>query len=144
MAWAEQIGFQHGGRVMFGKMVLCAVLVATCSRADAVYAQQLFKITPLQSVELPDDKTVARMSLVEDAPNGQSQRHFHSGLEFGYVLGGSIEFQIGDQAAKTFNAGDSFTIPANAPHVAKTGPNGVRMINMFYIEKDKPLATTVP
>jgi quercetin dioxygenase-like cupin family protein len=128
---------------MFGRMALSVALVASWFCASASHAQEL-KITVLEKSELPDGKTEARMVLLEDAPNGLSPRHFHPGLEFGYVLEGSIEFEIGDQAFKTFKAGDSFTIPINAPHVAKTGPNGVKMINIFYIEKDKPFATTVP
>jgi quercetin dioxygenase-like cupin family protein len=95
-------------------------------------------------MELPDGKTVAVLAFVEVQPNLVSPRHLHPGVEVGYVLEGSIEFTIGEQPPKTFDKGDSFSIPLNSPHVAKAGPNGAKLLNTFMVEKDKPLVIPSP
>jgi hypothetical protein len=51
---------------------------------------------------------------------------------------------VAQQAEKTLKAGDSYTNPAAVPHIAKAGPQGVKLIATFVVEKDKPLATATP
>jgi quercetin dioxygenase-like cupin family protein len=68
----------------------------------------------------------------------------HPGVEVGYVLEGAVEFKMGDAPPKTFNQGESFSIPANTPHSVKIGPNGVKLLNTFVVDKDKPLLIPMP
>jgi quercetin dioxygenase-like cupin family protein len=41
-------------------------------------------------------------------------------------------------------AGDSFYIPANIPHAARSGPNGAKVLATYIVEKGKPLASPAP
>jgi quercetin dioxygenase-like cupin family protein len=109
-----------------------------------VQSQEPVKRTVLQRVELPDGRMATILLLVEGQPNSESPRHMHPGVEVGYVLEGAIEFQVGEQAPKLFKQGDSFSIPLNTPHVPRVGPGGVKLLNTFVVEKDKPLAIPVP
>jgi quercetin dioxygenase-like cupin family protein len=102
------------------------------------------KRAELQRVELPDGKLVTIMTSLQAAANFEAPRHVHPGVEVGYVLEGAVEFKIGDAPPKTFNQGESFLIPANTPHSVKIGPNGVKLLNTFVVDKDKPLLTPMP
>jgi quercetin dioxygenase-like cupin family protein len=130
--------------LMIKQLVLCTAVVAVCVGASMVWAQEPVKATVLQRVDLPDGKLSTILLLVEVQPHSGSPRHMHPGIEVGYVLEGEIEFKIGDQEPKLFKQGDTFTIPLNAIHVGKAGPNGTKLLNTFVVEKDKPLAVPFP
>ena len=59
-----------------------------------------------------------RVSRVELGPGQAAGLHFHPGHVIGYVLRGTIRFQIGEQAERLLTAGDAFHEPARAhvPH----------------------------
>lgn len=81
----------------------------------------------------------------ELAPGGSSVRHTHPGEEFGYVLDGTATFEITGQAPQTLKPGDSFFIPANAPHIAhNAGTTPLKLISTYIVETGKPLATPAP
>ena len=61
----------------------------------------------------------------------------------GYVLAGDIEFTFADRKV-TLRPGESLTVPPEVPHVEVAGPNGVRVLVTFTIEKGKPLASPAP
>lgn len=107
-------------------------------------AQEPMKVTDLERVELADGKTATVLRLVEVQPNIESPRHMHPDIEVGYVVKGAITFTFDGQAPKSFRQGDSFSIALHTPHVAKAGPDGVKLLNTFVVEKDKPLAITLP
>ncbi len=48
------------------------------------------------------------------------------------------------QPEKTVKAGESYTNPAAVPHIAKAGPQGVKLIATFIVDKDKPLTAPTP
>jgi quercetin dioxygenase-like cupin family protein len=82
--------------------------------------------------------------LIEIIPNGVVARHTHPGGEVGYVLEGMIEFTIGEGPPKIFKQGDNYMVPVSAPHIAKAGPAGAKLMGTFVVEKDKPLASPAP
>lgn len=131
---------------MVKKLMLCAAVIACIGGISVGYSQQPepIKRTIVQRVDFPGDTMATLLVMIEVIPNGVVARHTHPGAEVGYVIDGSLEFTIGNQAPKTFNKGDTYMIPVSVPHSAKAGPNGVKMVGTFVVEKDKPLASPSP
>jgi quercetin dioxygenase-like cupin family protein len=128
------------------QLVLCAAMVATCAFGSVSYSQQAdpIKRTIVQRVDYPGDKMATLLVMIEVIPNGFVARHTHPGAEVGYVLDGSVEFTIGNDSPKLFRQGDTYMIPVAAPHSARAGAAGVKLIGTFVVEKDKPLASPAP
>ena len=59
-----------------------------------------------------------RICRVELGPGQAAGSHFHPGHVIGYVVRGTIRFQIGDRPEQMLTAGDAFHEPAGAhvPH----------------------------
>jgi quercetin dioxygenase-like cupin family protein len=129
---------------MLSRAPLFCLATVMCLVPTVIFAQTPPGVTFLQRVELPDGKLVTIMTRLEAPANAEAPRHVHPGVEVGYVLEGAVAFKIGDAPPKTFNQGESFLIPANAPHSVKTGPNGVKLLNTFVVDKDKPLLIPMP
>jgi quercetin dioxygenase-like cupin family protein len=102
------------------------------------------KRTVLQKNDFPGDKMTTLLVLIEIAPNFVVARHTHPGIETGLVQDGQVTLTVDGQPEKTVKAGESYTNPAAVPHIAKAGPQGVKLIATFVVEKDKPLATAAP
>jgi len=129
-----------------------AVLVASAGAAliavwasGSVRAQQPgFKRTELQRHDLgvPGKEVVqARAEFDAGASIG---KHTHPGEEFGYILEGSLEFEIAGKPTKTLKAGETFFIPPETVHAAKNVGNGpAKVLATYVVEKGKPLATMV-
>jgi hypothetical protein len=74
------------------------------------------------------------------ALNGQRSGltpHTHLGDEYGTV--GSYIVKQGDNEAKTYNAGESWHVPAGVVHESKNAAPITKTMNAFIVEKDKPL-----
>jgi quercetin dioxygenase-like cupin family protein len=126
-------------------LVFCAALAAgLCGGAALAQQGEPIKRTELQRLDSPGDKMATLLMLIEIAPNALVPRHTHPGGEVGYVLDGTVEFDIAGQPAKTFKQGDTYRIPVSAPHTAKAGFNGAKLLGTFVVEKDKPIASPAP
>jgi quercetin dioxygenase-like cupin family protein len=129
---------------MFKKLTLCGALAAClCSAAIAQPGESL-KRTELQRMDYPGDTTTTLLMLIEIAPNYLIPKHNHPGAEVGYVLSGTVEFDIAGETPKVYKQGETYRVPVMAPHTAKAGPDGVKMIGTFVVEKDKPIASPAP
>jgi quercetin dioxygenase-like cupin family protein len=130
---------------MVKKLMFCVAIAAVVAGVPAVAQQpEPVKRTVLQKNDFPGDKMATLLVLIEIAPNFLVGKHTHPGLETGYVQDGQITLTVDGQAEKTLKAGDSYTNPAAVPHIAKAGPQGVKLIATFIVDKDKPLATATP
>jgi quercetin dioxygenase-like cupin family protein len=130
---------------MVKKLMFCVAVAAAMAGVPAVAQQpEPVKRTVLQKNDFPGEKTSTLLVLVEIAPNFVVAKHTHPGLETGYVTDGQITLSVDGQAEKTLKAGDSYTNPAAVPHIAKAGPQGVKLIATFIVDKDKPLAAAAP
>ncbi len=71
------------------------------------------------------DNRVAKASIIEVAldPLASSPPHRHPGPVTGYVLEGTLEFQIGDQPLRTLRRGDTFFEPAMILHRVSRNPD---------------------
>ena len=76
------------------------------------------------------------------APGAFVGRHTHPGEEISYVIEGEGEILIDGQPPLPIKAGDGFVVPAGAIHDAhNTGAIPIKLAAVYYIEKNKPLAT---
>ena len=71
------------------------------------------------------DGKEARVTTVEVAygPGQGSAPHRHPGPIFGYVLEGEFELGLGDEAAKTLKAGETFYEPTGILHRVSRNPS---------------------
>lgn len=69
-------------------------------------------------------------------------KHVHPGEEIAYVLAGTLEYQLGNQAPVTLQAGDALFIPAGMPHSARNvGKGKASELATYIVQKDAPLVT---
>jgi quercetin dioxygenase-like cupin family protein len=103
------------------------------------------KRTILQKKDISAPGREAVVARVEIAPGSSAGRHTHPGEEISYVLDGEAEILIEGQPPLKVKAGDSFIVPAGAKHDAhNTGTQPFRLVGVYIVEKDKPLATPAP
>ena len=82
--------------------------------------------------------------ITEIPPGVESGWHIHPGEEVGYIVAGTVEMMIKDQATLVLNAGDPFLIPPRTPHNAlDLGPDTGRMLSTYIVEIGEPLTTLV-
>jgi quercetin dioxygenase-like cupin family protein len=121
------------------KRLVVAAAVLMLAFAGAANAQ--IKRTPLQKFDVPGTNYETVIGIAEIGPNATIGKHTHFGVESGYMLEGEITLLVDGQPPKLVKAGESYMIPAGAPHDGKSGPNGGKVIATYVVEKGKPLAT---
>jgi quercetin dioxygenase-like cupin family protein len=126
---------------MIRKIVLGLTIAAFCT--GAAFAQGI-KRTPLQKIDFPAGYTTVT-AIAEIPAGGSAGRHTHPGVETGYVIEGEGELIIDGQPTKLLKPGESWAIPAGAIHDAKVvGDKPLKIMAIYIVEKDKPLATPAP
>ncbi len=70
------------------------------------------------------------MSVVELDPNSQVAEHTHAEEQCGFVAKGTLEMVIADEH-RMLKEGDMYHIPGNVPHLAKAGPKGATVVDVF-------------
>src|SRR5262245_56428487 len=87
----------------------------------------------------------AVMAIAEIAPGAGSRRHFHNGVEVGYVLEGTLAVERPDGSVVTYTPGEAFKNPEREVHNAKSaGTTAVKILAVYIVEKGKPLAQPAP
>jgi quercetin dioxygenase-like cupin family protein len=85
------------------------------------------------------------MGTAELAPGVAAGRHFHHGIEVGYVLEGTALLEVEGQPPRTLKVGDSYQVPATTPHDARnTGGGAAKVLAVWVVDKGKPLAVAAP
>ncbi|HEX8613473.1 MAG TPA: cupin domain-containing protein [Telluria sp.] len=85
------------------------------------------------------DAVVMRVELPAGARAG---RHTHPGDEIGYVLEGEGQLLVDGAPARLLRAGDAFVVPAGVVHDAHNpGGAAMRLVGVYLVDKNKPLAT---
>jgi quercetin dioxygenase-like cupin family protein len=134
--------------IMSSRFLLACTLAAALASLslDISWAQQQpatpppYKVTPLFKGSVsgePNKETV--MIRVDWPPNVSTGRHMHPGDEYGTVLEGSVISQDEGGDWKTYAAGQSYHKPAGVVHETKSGDQPAKTINVFVVEKGKPL-----
>ncbi len=104
---------------------------------------QNIKRIPLQRFEVPGTAYETVIGIAEIAPNVAIGRHTHPGPESGYVIEGGFELLIDGEQPRMLKAGDSYVVPPNAVHDAKSSAAGAKVLATYVVEKGKPLASPV-
>ncbi len=130
----------------FVNCALCAVATgfsAVAVEPQAQPAGQTSGVTRkiLSTEELPDGRYVVVQVAAEIAPGATVARHTHPGIESSVILEGEAELLVDGQPNRTLRAGDSFQIPAVAPHSLRNGSGATRVAGTYTVEKGKPLAS---
>jgi quercetin dioxygenase-like cupin family protein len=125
------------------RKVLLGLTIAAFACTGTVFAQGI-KRTPLQKIDFPAGYTTVT-AIAEIPAGGSAGRHTHPGVETGYVIEGEGELIIDGQPTKVLKPGESWAIPAGAIHDAKVvGDKPLKIMAIYIVEKDKPLATPAP
>lgn len=133
-----------GSRKVYG-VTLAALAVGGVLGAGVdriVLAQQSsIKRTPLVTVDEPGTTShEVVMGLAELPSGGTTGRHYHHGVEIGYVLEGTLVIQQQGRTVQTVKAGEPFRIDTNAPHDATASGGAAKILTVHMVEKGKPLA----
>ncbi len=129
------------------RFLACALCAAggVLSASVGVLAQAPgFTRTVLNRIEFPGDTMVTLQVLVEIEPNVLVARHTHPGIEDGYLVEGGGTFGMMGQPDRAMVAGDAFQVPRDVPHFLQNGTHKTRVLSVYVVEKDKPLASQVP
>ena len=112
------------------------------------FAAQAEQMAPLAGIErtevqrhdFQDARHEAVQVRVDFAPGAGFPKHTHPGVEIAYVLEGTVEYQLGDQAPITLKAGDSVYLPEGTPHSARNiGGTKASELATYILEKGKPV-----
>ena len=129
------------------KSLLAACVVALFAMSTVVYAQAPapIKRTPLQKVDVPGSTTMEVITgIAEIMPNVNIGRHTHAGAETGYLIEGQMTLLVEGKPPLELKAGESYQVPLNAVHDARSGQAGAKVLAVYIVEKGKPLATPAP
>ena len=60
------------------------------------------------------------------------------------MIEGTLTLLVDGKPPVALKPGDSYQIPVNAIHDAKSGENGAKILAVYIVEKGKPLASAEP
>jgi quercetin dioxygenase-like cupin family protein len=125
-----------------GVGAMLSPLLATAGASEAGETQILEQDLPHLSL----DKWRMTALDVTYAPGEMDEAHRHPGFVFGYVVEGTLRFQVDGQPATTYHAGQMFYEGPGSVHrvsgnASTTRP--ARLLAMIFAEKGLPLSTPV-
>jgi quercetin dioxygenase-like cupin family protein len=131
------------------RITTLATLTVTALFTAVVVAQQQppaapIKRTPLQTVDVVGSPYQTVTGIAEIAPNVNIGRHTHPGYETGYLLEGDLTLLVEGKPALPLKPGESYQIPLNAVHDARSGDKGAKVLAVYIVERGKPLAVPAP
>ena len=128
--------------------ITLATFTVTALFAAVVVAQQPttapIKRTPLQTVDVAGSPYQTVTGIAEIAPSVNIGRHTHPGYETGYVLEGELTLLVEGKPPVALKAGDSYQVPLNTVHDARSGDKGAKVLAVYIVERGKPLALPAP
>src|SRR6266550_752597 len=92
-----------------------------------------FKRTVIQQSKLSVPGLEAVTAVVEFEPGSTVGRHTHPGEEIGYILDGTLVFEIEGKPAMTLSAGQTFFIPAGTVHNATNKTSAKAKVLANYV-----------
>ncbi|HEX9575472.1 MAG TPA: cupin domain-containing protein [Myxococcales bacterium] len=120
------------------------VLAGVCATGSLKAQQPGFKRVELQKHDLGIPGREVVQARAEFDPGASIGKHTHPGEEFGYILEGTLEFEVAGKPNQKLKAGDAFFIPPETIHAAKNvGSGPAKVLATYVVEKGKPLATMV-
>ena len=114
-------------------------------QAAAPAAPPPIKRTLLQKVDVPGSPNYETVTgIAELSPNVNIGRHTHPGAETGYLIEGGMTLLVEGKPPLMLNVGESYQVPPNAIHDARSGDIPTKVLAVYIVEKGKPLATPAP
>jgi quercetin dioxygenase-like cupin family protein len=95
----------------------------------------------LEKFDVPDSNYETVIMHVEIAPQVNTGLHTHPGFDAAYLLDGDLTVLERGQPAKPIRAGQSWHVRPGVVHEVKAGDRPAKVLAMYVVEKDKPLAT---
>jgi len=134
---------------LFKQFLMLAALVGLTvpvpiAAQPAPAAPPPIKRTLLQKVDVPTANYETITGIAEISPNVNIGRHTHFGPETGYLMEGDMVLLVDGKPPLPLKAGDSYQIPPGAPHDARSGEKGAKVLAVYVVEKGKALATPAP
>src|SRR3954447_9625543 len=123
------------------KFPLALVTIVALSLSFTAIAQQTaapapIKRTVLQRVDVPGSPNYEAVTgIAEISPNVNIGRHTHPGAETGYLIEGAMTLLVEGKPPLPLKQGDSYQIPVNAVHDARTGDSGAKVLAVYIVEK---------
>lgn len=120
-----------------------AAAVLALSLAAGAFAQSGgIRRTPLAKADVSVPGREAVVVRAELDPGSTAGRHTHPGDEISYILEGQGELLVDGEAPRTVRAGEAIIIAAGKVHDARnSGETVMRLVGVYVVEKDKPLAS---
>ena len=103
-------------------------------------------ITQLFKRENPEakDKDII-VQRIELAPASSAAPHVHPGMVTGYVVSGTLEFQVAGEPLLTLHAGDTFFEPPGSKHMVARNPDkSEKTVLIAFVVNPKNKATAQP
>lgn len=116
-------------------------VAAQQSSQAATHESHSIKRTPLQRFDVPGTAYETVIGIAEIAPNVSIGRHTHPGPESGYIIEGGFELLIDGESPRLLKAGESYKVPPQTAHDARTGSAGAKVIATYVVEKGQPLSS---
>jgi quercetin dioxygenase-like cupin family protein len=101
-----------------------------------------FSRTVIQRGDLSTPGREVVSAIAEFQPGSTAGPHTHPGEEAGYLLEGTLVFELTGKPPVTLKAGETFFVPAGMVHNATNkGSVRARVLATYIVEKGKPIAT---
>ncbi len=130
---------------MFMKLAAAAVLLGfgLVGVADAqTIGPGGMRSKELQRSEVPGSNFVVVTLQTEMEVGASDPLHSHPGVQTGYLETGSIRLTVAGQPDRIIKAGESYQVPAGAPHAATAlGPDMYKSVTSYVVDKTKPIRT---
>jgi len=115
---------------------------AAPAAAGAAFRASVLLETPLLGTE----RRIYRLYTIDLGPSGATPRHMHPGDEIALVTEGAVTLEMEGEAARTFQAGQTFHPRPMTPHVARNASAAApaRLIVSSITEAGRPSTILLP
>ena len=96
----------------------------------------------LNRTEVPGSNYVVVTLQTEMDVGSSDPLHSHPGVQMGYLESGSMRLIVEGQPDRVIKTGESYQVPAGAPHAAGSlGPVMYKSVTNYVVDKTKPIRT---
>ena len=127
------------------KLVYSAVIVSVCALITTVWADATQADLPqrqeLKRADLTPSQNMEVITSISEIKKGEViPRHYHHGIETGYVLQGTM-VQLPGQAPTMMQTGSAIMNLRDVPHAGFTviGDQPLKLLTVHVVDKGKPL-----
>jgi quercetin dioxygenase-like cupin family protein len=120
--------------------ILTACALIACAWADTM-PSDLPQRQELKRGDLTNVTEIEVITSISEIKKGETiPRHYHHGIETGYVLQGTM-VQLSGQPPTMMRAGSTFMYLRDAPHgpITVVGDQPLKVVTVHVVDKGKPL-----